>query len=1527
MNQKELQSSLQKNPVAIIGMAGIFPQSNNLREYWENIIDGVNCITDVPASRWNIEDYYDPEPTFPDKTYCKRGGFIPDIDFNPMEFGLPPNILEVTDVAQLLSLVVAKQAMEDAGYGKAHPSIRERTGVVLGVGGGQKLITPLTSRLQYPVWEKVLQSIGLSEEDSQKIIKKIKLAYIPWEENSFPGMLGNVISGRIANRLDLGGMNCVVDAACASSLSALRMALSELSEYRSDMMITGGVDTDNTIFMYMCFSKTPAFSKQGEIRPFDAEADGMLIGEAVGMMVLKRLEDAKQDGDRIYAVIKGIGTSSDGKYKSIYAPRSSGQALALSRAYEDAGLAPETVGLIEAHGTGTIAGDPTEFAALKEVFGENNPKKQHISLGSVKSQIGHTKSAAGAASLMKAALALHHKILPPTINVTQPNPKLEIEDSPFYLNTKTRPWFQGETEPPRRAGVSSFGFGGTNFHVVLEEYEREHHQPYRFNKTPEIILLAAPTPRKLLTRCQTVQKQLESDTREKHYIELIKSGQSLDIPLNSARVGFIAQSLTEASELLQITIDNLKNQLAKESWEHPKGIYYRQTGINSQGKVVALFSGQGSQYLEMGKELVTNFPQFRQVYQQMDRILLQDELASISEIVFPPPAWEKTQQDAQVATLQKTENAQPAIGVFSTALYKILQRAGFKPDFTVGHSFGELTALWAAGVLNDEDYYFLVKSRGQAMASPPALNFDPSGMLVVIGNIGEITEVVKNFPDLIIANWNSNNQVVLAGTKLELAKVQPSLEKLGCFVKLLPVSAAFHTPLAARDKDIFTEALSKVTFNSPQIPVYSNTTANPYPNNADTSKQILESHIVSPVHFKQEIENIYAAGGYFFIEFGPRNILTNLVKNILQDKPHLAIALNSGSSPGKKPLAKLQISKRDRSADHQVIKSQESPKHKQHSCSYRQLQEAVVQLRVAGLPLNNLDSYQLEQNVSDNPTKKGLRVSVNGSNYVSEKTKAAFEDALRDGHQVNSKVEKQKVSNNLAPTGNNRVQLSPKPESVGQHNGFKQEYTHSQKQITDNGQATPETKDNSQLGTTKPTLAELASVNKPKLPISPTASNSNLYSEVNLNQKNSQTPRLTNPKTEKISPTNNTMNKQITRSRFKISSNSSQQDSLDGLDANIMRFQQHQAEVVRSHEKFLQYQAEYTQQFFQLMQQQRMLLPSDKITATSITSIPETPSITEKVKVSSDIAATSPTVQPIQDSPQTGEVSEASQNRVFAAITTPTIEPVSVPTSKTNIEANGVQVKTLSLQQPTVHTNTSNEASAAVATPKTKKVETAEQKGSIPQPELESLTKSLVEVVSDKTGYPAEMLELEMDLEADLGIDSIKRVEIMGAMQELFPDLPPVNPEELAELRTLAQIVGYLGKRTSPQMTVSQPAPVSAATEEKFHPQPEQIEPIARQNGTIPQPELESLTKSLVEVVSDKTGYPAEMLELEMDLEADLGIDSIKRVEIMGAIQELFPDLPPVNPEELAELRTLAQIVGYLGKQSGEAEKKTLIAV
>jgi polyketide-type polyunsaturated fatty acid synthase PfaA len=957
-----MKFTLQQTPVAIIGMAGIFPQAKNLREYWENIINKVDCITDVPPSRWQIDDYYAPDPSTPDKTYCKRGGFIPDIDFNPLEFGLPPNILEVTEVSQLLALIVAKQAMADAGYGTENP-FRQKTGVILGVGGGQKLITPLTSRLQYPIWKRVLKSSGISDEDSQQILEKMQLAYIPWQENSFPGLLGNVIAGRIANRLDLGGINCVVDAASAGSLAALQMALSELTEYRSDMMITGGVDTDNSIFMYMCFSKPPAFSKQQNIKPFDADSDGMMIGEGIGMLVLKRLEEAKQARDRIYAVIKGIGTSSDGKSKSIYAPRASGQSLALRRAYESAGFAASTVGMIEAHGTGTVTADSTEFAALKAVFSENNLQKQTIALGSVKSQIGHTKAAAGAASLIKTALALHHKILPPTINIQKPNPQFEIEDSPFYLNTETRPWFRAETEPPRRAGASSFGFGGTNYHVVLEEYQCTG--AYRLHKISAPVLLFAQTPTQLLAQCENLRMRLESEAAERHYAELIDSYQASKVPQASARVGFVAKSLRETCDLLEITIDLLTKQPTANSFEHPKGIHYRKRGFDTRKKVVALFAGQGSQYLEMGREIALNFPPLRQAYAEMDTLLLKKGLSPISNLVFPCPAFEVAQKNAQVAALQQTENAQPAIGAFSVGLYKILLKAGFKPDFVAGHSFGELTALWAAEVFSDEDYCFLVQARGQAMASPSDPNFEAGAMLAVTGDINEVQDIVENFPNISVANWNSNIQVVLGGPTADIETIQQVFEKKCFSTELLPVSAAFHTPVVEHAYKPFAQALNRVTFNRPKIPVYSNLTGMPYPDNPADIRKLLTSHTKKPVNFKRNIENLSAAGGYLFIEFGPRNILTALVSNLLEDKPHFAVALNAS---------------RKTDSDYQ-------------------LRDAVIQLRVAGLSLHHLDPYSLKSPFLFQSLKeKELTVRLNGSNYVSGKTRAAFENALQDGH-------------------------------------------------------------------------------------------------------------------------------------------------------------------------------------------------------------------------------------------------------------------------------------------------------------------------------------------------------------------------------------------------------------------------------------------------------------------------------------------------------------------------------------------------
>ncbi|MGD8251915.1 MAG: beta-ketoacyl synthase N-terminal-like domain-containing protein, partial [Desulfobacterales bacterium] len=345
------------SPIAVIGIGCFFPKAADLKQYWQLLYHGIDAIGDVPDTHWSPEDYFSSDPHAADRVYCKRGGFIPAVPFDPTAFGIPPANLTATDTSQILGLLAAKRALEDAGYGNGKPFDRDRTSVVLGVTGTQELVIPLGARLAYPQWRRGLEASGIAPDAAEKAAERIAEEFTGWQENSFPGLLGNVVAGRICNRLDLNGTNCVVDAACASSMSAINLAVMELQTRQSDMVITGGVDTLNDIFMHMCFARTQILSPTGDARPFSKNADGTVLGEGVGLVVLKRLEDAERDANRIYAVIKGIGASSDGKSQSIYAPRSEGQAKALRKAYQGARVDPSDVELVEAHGTGTRVGD------------------------------------------------------------------------------------------------------------------------------------------------------------------------------------------------------------------------------------------------------------------------------------------------------------------------------------------------------------------------------------------------------------------------------------------------------------------------------------------------------------------------------------------------------------------------------------------------------------------------------------------------------------------------------------------------------------------------------------------------------------------------------------------------------------------------------------------------------------------------------------------------------------------------------------------------------------------------------------------------------------------------------------------------------------------------------------------------------------------------------------------------------------------------------------------------------------------
>ncbi|MCB1776275.1 MAG: nitronate monooxygenase, partial [Candidatus Competibacteraceae bacterium] len=446
--RKRLEFAARPADIAIIGIGAWLPGAINTREYWRNLVQGVNSLREVPPERWDWRLYYDPDPATRDRIYAKWGGFIAEQPFDPTRYGLPPVALKSVDVLQLLTLETVRQALDDAGVDL--PAVdRERIAVVLGASGGMGELG-----LAYATRADLPRMTGRVDEDA--------LARLPeWTEDSFAGLLPNVAAGRVSNRFDFGGVNCAVDAACASSLAAIYQAVNELRLGHSDLAIAGGADTMQSPFMYLCFSKTQALSPQGRPRTFDEQADGIAIAEGVAAVVLKRLEDAERDGDRIYAVIKGIAGSSDGRAKGLTAPRPAGQLRALRRAYQEAGYSPATVGLWEAHGTGTVAGDRAELETVTTLLDESGAPPASGAIGSAKTLIGHTKATAGVAGLIKAALALHHRVLPPHRGVDRPLAPLRDPANPLFINPEARPWLR-EPDRPRRASVSAFGFGGAN---------------------------------------------------------------------------------------------------------------------------------------------------------------------------------------------------------------------------------------------------------------------------------------------------------------------------------------------------------------------------------------------------------------------------------------------------------------------------------------------------------------------------------------------------------------------------------------------------------------------------------------------------------------------------------------------------------------------------------------------------------------------------------------------------------------------------------------------------------------------------------------------------------------------------------------------------------------------------------------------------------------------------------------------------------------------------------------------------------
>ena len=920
---------LEGEGVAIIGIGCVFPDAPNIEAYWKNIKNKVNSVHEIPKERWagDIDLFYSEDRNAPAKTYAKIAASIRNFNFNSLEFKIPPKVAATMGKVQQFALVAAKEALSDAGLLDKNID-HTNTAVIVGNSMGDEIRSNYTRRIYLPeVLKAVERSSSFRDMDPKlwaDIRKFVEEDYdsrlVPLNEDSMPGELSNVIAGRIANVFNLRGKNMTTDAACASSLAALNVAVKGLLDKECDIALCGGADRSLDPTTFIKFAKIGAISAEGSF-PFDERANGFVMGEGAGFCVLKRLSDAIKDGNKIYAVIRGLGSSSDGKGKGITAPNPIGQKLAIERAMTQAGVSFSDIQLIEAHGTSTTVGDVIEMQVLNELAAK--APHSSIAIGSIKSQIGHLKAAAGIAALIKTVLSLYHKTLSPSINFKTPNPHIKWDTSPFFVNTKSQKWTTPKTGT-RIAGISSFGFGGTNYHAILEEYipgKTVGHLPTLISPSELQRILAnaliSSSVSPLATEFETILNQekwqkhlkqyktLESDAiffggktedeLEKNILDFKKKQLSSsfevdgigprirDIAFESikslkkpVRAGISCKSLNDLSSSLDQLLSGLKAP-EKRAILRNRGIFY--SDDHKLGKIAFLFPGQGSQYVRMGRELYEKFEIVRSTFKEADEIMHDLLGFKISDIIF---AVNKSDEEV-IELLKQTEITQPAILVLDIAIFRLLSQYGIKPDFVAGHSMGEYAALVAAGIFSFRDGILAIVPRGKAMATLDTMD---KGMMAGVGagyeKVDEILKKVKGYA--IAANKNSPKQTVISGESSAIKEAIKLFTEEGITAIPLPVSAAFHSDIVKPATEGFRESIEILTYNKSKIPISSNVTGEIYPEGRDKIIPLLCKQVSSPVEWSKQIINMYEKGVRTFIEIGPKYVLTSFARAILEDK-------------------------------------------------------------------------------------------------------------------------------------------------------------------------------------------------------------------------------------------------------------------------------------------------------------------------------------------------------------------------------------------------------------------------------------------------------------------------------------------------------------------------------------------------------------------------------------------------------------------------------------------------------------------